>query len=52
MRIDEPAPGVALLFAYPMGEQVARSSTCTSTAPPTRATAERWRDWMAVPSAG
>ncbi len=52
-RIDEPAPGVALLFAYPMGERVRTFVHLYLYGPANPGEAERWRDWMAaVPSAG
>ncbi len=53
MRIDEPAPGVALLFAYPMGGQVRTFVHLYLYGPAEENEAERWRDWIAaVPSAG
>ena len=53
MRIDEPAPGVALLFAYPMGGQVRTFVHLYLYGAADANEAERWRDWIAaVPSAG
>ena len=52
VRIDEPAPGVALLFAYPMGGQVRTFVHLYLYGAADEGEAERWRDWMAVPSAG
>jgi uncharacterized protein YndB with AHSA1/START domain len=52
MRIDEPAPGIALLFAYPMGNQVRSFVHLYLYGAVEPHEAERWREWMAVPSAG
>jgi uncharacterized protein YndB with AHSA1/START domain len=52
MRIDEPAPGIALLFAYPMGDQVRSFVHLYLYGAVEPHEAERWREWMAVPSAG
>jgi uncharacterized protein YndB with AHSA1/START domain len=51
-RIDEPAPGIALLFAYPMGERVRTHVHLYLYGAADAQLAARWRDWMAVPSAG
>ena len=48
MRIDAPAPGVALLFAF--GPVALAHLYLFGEA--RRGTADEWRDWMAVPSAG
>jgi uncharacterized protein YndB with AHSA1/START domain len=53
MRIDEPAPGIALLFAYPMGGQVRSFVHLYLYGATEEGEAERWREWVAaVPSAG
>ena len=51
-RIDDPAPGIALLFAYPMGERVRTYVHLYLYGAADDHLAERWREWMAVPSAG
>jgi uncharacterized protein YndB with AHSA1/START domain len=48
VRIEAPAPGVALLFAY--GPMALAHLYLFGEADD--GTAEEWRDWMAVPSAG
>jgi hypothetical protein len=52
MRIEEPAPGIALLFAHPMGERVRAFVHLYLYGAADEGEAERWREWMAVPSAG
>jgi uncharacterized protein YndB with AHSA1/START domain len=52
-RLDAPAPGIALLFAHSMGEQVRTFVHLYLYGSVDPGVAERWRDWMAaVPSAG
>ncbi len=51
-RIDAPAPGIALLFAYPMGEVVRTYAHLYLYGDVDGHVAEQWRGWMAVPSAG
>jgi uncharacterized protein YndB with AHSA1/START domain len=52
VRTDAPAPGVALLFAFAMGELVRTHAHLYLYGAVEEGAADEWSEWMAVPSAG
>ena len=55
LKLDEPAPGLALVYAYDWQETtrtIVHLYLFEDSADVAEREAPAWRDWMAVPSAG